>query len=427
MVRVQLPIAAVIPLNVVVAVMVATTPARGQHLDLFVTAERCVACHNGLMTPAGEDASIGSDWRASMMANSARDPYWQAGVRRETMVRPSFSEAIQNECAACHMPMTRFTAKAAGQMGGVFAHLPAVRAVDPANRFAVDGVSCAMCHQIEAEGLGERASFTAGFVVDTATPPGGRLIFGPYEVDAGRQSLMRSAAGFVPERAEHIQSSEMCATCHTLITHALDDDGRVTADFPEQVPYLEWKHSAYSREKRRNCQSCHMPVVEGDAPIAGVLGQSRENVSRHVFRGGNFFMPRILNRYRGELGVEALPQELETMSARTADHLSSAAARVNVENVEVARGRLRAEVVITNLAGHKLPSAYPSRRSWIHFTVRDREGEVAFESGRLEPDGSIVGNDNDADADRYEVHHTVIEKRHPCLYRCPHTCPIQPA
>ena len=56
---------------------------------MFVTADRCVACHNALVTPAGQDISIGTDWRPSMMANAARDPYWHAAVRRETLVRPS--------------------------------------------------------------------------------------------------------------------------------------------------------------------------------------------------------------------------------------------------------------------------------------------------------------------------------------------------
>src|SRR5207245_5034730 len=49
----------------------------------FQTSDRCVACHNGLTTKSGEDISIGLDWRPSMMANSSRDPYWQASVRRE--------------------------------------------------------------------------------------------------------------------------------------------------------------------------------------------------------------------------------------------------------------------------------------------------------------------------------------------------------
>ena len=53
------------------------------HLDLglFTHSENCVACHNNLSTATGEDVSIGTTWRSTMMANSARDPYWHAGVQ----------------------------------------------------------------------------------------------------------------------------------------------------------------------------------------------------------------------------------------------------------------------------------------------------------------------------------------------------------
>jgi hypothetical protein len=391
------------------ALLAATAAAQPTTADLaqiFATSDLCIGCHNGLVAPNGLDLSIGVDWRSSMMAHSSRDPYWQASLRRETMAHPSAAAAIEHECTACHMPMARFAAKAAGELGKAFAHLPVVAARSPEALLAADGVSCAMCHQIRDENLGEKASFTAGFVVDTTLAPGSRPVFGPYDVDAGRQHLMTSASQFVPEQAAHIQSSELCATCHTLYTHALDENGEAIAELPEQVPYLEWKHSAY--HGTRSCQSCHMPEVEGETAITGVLGQPRKNVSRHVFRGGNFFMPRILNRHRDELGVEALPQELETTSIRTAEHLETSAARLSIEDVRIEGDRLRAEVVVTNLAGHKLPSAYPSRRAWLHVTVRDAGGGIVFESGGLEPDGSIAGNDNDLDPSRFEPHHAEI-------------------
>jgi hypothetical protein len=65
---------------------------------------------------------------------------------------------------------------------------------------------------------------------------------------------------------------------------------------------------------------------------------------------------------------------------------------------------------VTNLAGHKLPTAYPSRRVWLHVTARDGAGNVLFESGAVASDGSISGNDNDKDGSRFEPHHTVIDQ-----------------
>src|SRR5690606_21447236 len=65
-------------------------------------------------------------------------------------------------------------------------------------------------------------------------------------------------------------------------------------------------------------------------------------------------------------------------------------------------------VRVENLAGHKLPTGYPSRRVWIEFTVRNAGGNVVFRSGALEPDGSILGNDNDRDPRLFEQHHSRI-------------------
>ena len=120
-------------------------------------------------------------------------------------------------------------------------------------------------------------------------------------------------------------------------------------------------------------------------------------------------MVRMLNRNRGELGVTALSQEMDATALRTMDHLETGAATVQLSSFEVSGGRLNAEVEIKNLAGHKLPTAYPSRRAWIHFTVSDRSGTTIFESGAFDNDGSIIGNDNDKDASRFEPHYTEVK------------------
>jgi hypothetical protein len=373
---------------------------------LFQTADNCMACHNGLTTPSGEDVSIGASWRASMMANSSRDPYWQASARREVIDHPGKRREIEDECSICHMPMARTQAMASGRLGEIFAHLPVTESATPEALLAADGVSCTICHQIRPNGFGTRESFTGGFVIDTSLPAETRPIFGPYQIDTGRTTIMRSATGFVPAEGTHIQQSEMCATCHTLYTRALGPNSEVVGELPEQVPYLEWRHSAYSSQ--RSCQSCHMPVVEEPTAITSVLGTPRPALSRHVFRGGNFFMLRMLNRYRAELGVEALPQELEAAARDTVQHLQSETATVTVQRAERSGNRLTVDVAVQNLAGHKLPTGYPSRRTWLHVTVRASDGRLVFESGRVEPSGLIVGNDNDIDASTFEPHHAEI-------------------
>ena len=44
-------------------------------LTLFTHSDNCIACHNNLTAPNGEDVSIGASWRSTMMAHSSRDPY----------------------------------------------------------------------------------------------------------------------------------------------------------------------------------------------------------------------------------------------------------------------------------------------------------------------------------------------------------------
>ena len=71
---------------------------------------------------------------------------------------------------------------------------------------------------------------------------------------------------------------------------------------------------------------------------------------------------------------------------------------------------MSADVRIEVLAGHKFPTAYPSRRAWIHLTVTDAAGAIVFESGGAESDGAISGNDNDVDAGQYELHYETINR-----------------
>jgi len=122
--------------TVLLGLMVAPAVLRGQSKTenakgdkvppgtVFRTSDRCVACHNGLTTKDGEEISIGFQWRASIMANSSRDPYWQGSVRRESIDHPESKQAIEDECSICHMPAVRLADRDAGRHTDVFSRFP---------------------------------------------------------------------------------------------------------------------------------------------------------------------------------------------------------------------------------------------------------------------------------------------------------------
>jgi hypothetical protein len=375
---------------------------------LFSHSDNCVACHNNLSTAAGEDVSIGAAWRSTIMANAARDPYFHASVRRETLDHPARSPEIQDECAACHVPMAQKVAHTQGRLA-IILQEPGGGPPDTHDWLARDGVSCTVCHQIAAEGLGTASSFNGNFRVGPARPDGVRDVTGPFAVDKGRRTIMRSVTGFEQVEASHIRQSELCATCHTLITQALDRDGRVIGSLPEQMNYQEWRHSAFDDEGR-SCQSCHMPRAAGPVRVSSVLGEARDGLSRHAFVGGNAFMLRMLNRFRQFLDVEAPGPELEGMARLTEQQLRQDTATVDISPSHVSGSVVEFEVNVRNLTGHKFPTGYPSRRAWLHVRVLDDTGQTFFESGALSREGTIVGNDNDTDPRAFEPHYDTIEK-----------------
>ena len=98
-------------------------------------------------------------------------------------------------------------------------------------------------------------------------------------------------------------------------------------------------------------------------------------------------MPKIFNLNRIDLGVQALPSDLNRTVTETVEHLQTKAARVTIQQASVRNGRLQIDVFVKNLAGHKLPTAYPSRRVWLNLTVHGRNGQIIFNSGKPKQDG----------------------------------------
>ncbi len=398
------PKCALLSMVVWVSVMISARITLRAQQSPFPISNHCYGCHNNLKTAKGQDASIASPWRGSIMANSARDPYWQASVRREALDHASAASTIENECATCHMPLQHFIDKSAGHDTAILSRLPLDAAHD-ANIAAADGVACAVCHQAEPASLGTPDSYNGNLTMAPVTQHQ-RPLYGPYEADARSISIHTLASGLTVTQSDHLQQAGLCGSCHTLYTPTLDASGKPAGRFPEQMPYLEWQHSDYHDKK--TCQSCHMPAIEGPAPDATLGSAPREGLRRHSFPGANFFMQDLLVAHHDDLAVAASPAELIAASTETRAYLQSQAAHLSLGALAVANGRLSFTVTAQNLSGHKLPTAYPSRRAWLHVTVTDASGHVVFESGHLNADGSIAGNLNDTDATRYSPHYVTI-------------------
>ncbi|MBE2269866.1 MAG: hypothetical protein IAE80_16635 [Anaerolinea sp.] len=378
----------------------------------FDTSGVCATCHSNMFDEHGNNISFDSAWRATMMGNSGRDPYWRAGLRREVLSNPDFADFIQDKCATCHMPMARTTANlATGEYLAVFGENGAVTPGTEYHTLAVDSVSCALCHQITPEHLGTREGSSGHYVIDGTTDDLNRVIYGPFAPNAAQAAFMQASTGGVQTQSDHVAQSELCAACHELYTPYFDVETRELApvEFQEQTPYTEWLNSDYRNSQ--SCQTCHMPVVDGLAMAASLgnpIPAMRTNVSQHTLLGGNVYLPRILQTFGEELEVAATDEQFQAYIDATRAQLQNDTARITLQNVVVTDNILSLDVFVQSLVGHKFPTAYPSRRTWLHVTVTDASGAVVFESGGYQDNGFIVGNANDEDALQFEPHYDVI-------------------
>ena len=354
--------------------------------EVFATGDGCAMCHSvapramAMRSQTGEDVSPHGLWRGSLMANSFRDPYWRATVQKEVAAAPEQALEVQALCLRCHAPMAHHSRRIAGQDQVAVAAL----VDDP---LAQDGVSCTVCHQIKPDELGNETTFDGKGRIGKE-----RAIFGPFADPA--VGPMRMHASYTPTHGEHVRSSALCATCHTLHT---DHQGE---RFPEQTPYLEWRNSEFSDEPAktatsRSCQECHMAELPPTRIARNPGGRDflipvREGYRGHTFVGGNAFLLDLLAKHRDELGVTAPAEALARTALASRKLLAESTVELSIGELVRAAGELRFVVRVDNRTGHKFPTGYPARRAWLHVQVRDGN-DVLFETGGYSKDGVVNG------------------------------------
>jgi hypothetical protein len=330
----------------------------------FITSDQCVGCHTASdinMSAAFKRPPVNispyTEWRASMMGLSGRDPIFHSQVESE---RAQFANSplgnkddfLDTKCFHCHGAMGQRQlvidnlspgqpVPPGGGMSPPFKHeyvyaLPG----QPEAKYgalARDGVSCAVCHQMADSNpkLGTEPSFTGNFGVDK---PG--TMNGPYK-DV-QTAPMKQSLGVTPEHAPQINSAALCGSCHTVIVPVFDREGRQLKDkagqplvFHEQTTYFEWLDSDYQNEPEisnrpvkiadvQTCQDCHMPkdyaglrintrvaniedqtypFVDFRLPDKDIRLQVRDDFSRHTLVALNVFANQMFQQFSGTLGI----------------------------------------------------------------------------------------------------------------------------
>ena len=410
----------------------------------FVTSDQCTGCHNatGTLSPTMVDlprmlwpnalaqpmvnVSPNGEWRFSMMGLSGRDPIFFSQLNSENALHPKLEEHssdakpfVQDLCLKCHGVMGERQYKA--DTGRFFTRAELLKPSSLYGALARDGVSCASCHHIAADGLGKPETFTANFKLGPADE-----VYGPYQHDVSTLS-MKNALGIVPKatKENQIQSSKLCGSCHTIVLPVYERSGRRAirdgkpASFYEQATYLEWLNSSFTNQ---SCQSCHMPKdykgsplsykianiedntfppAEFRAPDKDITLTQRDDYRRHALLGINIFALEMFRQFRTELGLyetdpmlhspQATTPGIETAINTSLESASQKSAEVHIRTLGKDDEKLYADVQVVNLTGHNFPSGVGFRRAFLDFQVLDEDNNILWESGKTTDDGVIVG------------------------------------
>jgi len=434
--------------------VVAAPPPNGP--GEFITSDQCQPCHDATAANAslpnmvftrkdGSQVNLSpfGEWSASPMGLAGRDPIFLAQLESENNLatREGLGNklgCIESLCLHCHgaMGQRQLALDTGGQgpaaglckdflppdsrdgsggKGLTRKALAAWRDEDPKNArygaLARDGISCTVCHRIEARDLGKPSTFTGNFFAGPQAQ-----INGPY--DDPLPKVMQNALGLTPKGAPQIKSSDLCATCHAINLPVLDGKGRIVGFSYEQATALEWENSAFAGPNGKSCQDCHMPTAYGGKalaykianiedssfppttdrlPDADIALRPRTPFARHTLYGLNVFLGAFFEQFPMELGVRQLDfmngqpvPPLVTGRESALELARNETAVLSLGALERTPGGLRARVTVTNLAGHNLPSGVGFRRAFLEVQVLGADGAPLWASGRTSAMGVIL-------------------------------------
>jgi hypothetical protein len=365
----------------------------------------CATCH-GNYNSAVEPWY---NWRGSMMAQSARDPFFYACMAVAEQDAPSVGDL----CIRCHSPGGWEEGRSVDTSGALL------------NVKDRHGVQCDFCHRAVDRSYAPGVSPAHDYdVLQTVDPlplqyGNGQFINDPAPWGRGPYGDAQADHEFLDSPFH--RSAHICATCHDVSSPVFEQDSPgdyVPTAFDQEHPdmdirnmipvertYSEWSQSEYATSGVyapqfagnkpdgivSTCEDCHMHDVTGKGCSTG---PNRTDLALHDFTGGNVFVPDIVGVF--------YPDEID------ASQLSDAVARATTMLEMAADLTLTPEdfgvtARVTNETGHKLPSGYPEgRRIWLNVKAYDGGGTQVFESGAYDFSTAVLSHDDQEKI--YEIH-----------------------
>jgi MYXO-CTERM domain-containing protein len=366
-----------------VAVVTAAPTEPETLVNPLVDTVACENCHlysNAAVQQDDPPYSPLRTWQGSMMANSARDPVFWAGVAVAAADSPDETEL----CVRCHAPRAFLEGNGGAQ------------SIDDLTPEQLQGVECELCHRT---------------MEDPMTPAGNAM----YQIDdvvVGTNVPRRGPWDFTDGNTEpphswiadpYLGASRFCGTCHDVTTNTerVDDDGNgLGIDFNEQRTYSEWLGSAYAEpgEAFRDCQDCHMPAVPDMPGCTMHVNQQSHPTGgrRHDLLGVNRFMVELLRAEYGAMGTNEVSDLFYNTTLESMDAFLPTSATLDVvapPDVDLEAGIDEIAVRVTNDTGHKLPSGYSEGRvMWIE-VLAEYDGQLVYSSGAWDQKTGIQADD----------------------------------
>lgn len=362
----------------------------GQLVNPITPSSNCELCHgyeNALVDELLPEYAPLRTWQGSMMANSARDPVFWAGVAVAAVDSPG--DTIL--CVRCHSP--RAFLEGNGD----------ATAFEDLTEDQQRGVECELCHRMMDDGV--TAPGNAQYVIDDQLVGFGVPRRGPWSYDDG---VPEPPHPYLPDG--YLGTSRLCGTCHdvTTSTERVDDAGvGMGMGFNEQRTYSEWLGSVYAvpGPDLASCQDCHMPAVADKPGCTAHLNQYTHATGgrRHDLVGANRFMVQVMKSEYGSAGANLIADRFFDNTLAAMDLLLPTAATLEVQGpaeVDLAEGLSGLSVTVTNNTGHKLPTGYSEGRvMWLE-VVAEYGGQVVYGSGRWDP---ATGIEHDEQLRTYEA------------------------